>query len=1127
MNKLGKVAVALAMAFGSVAFGAPIYRSTLTVTGYSGASTLEDFPLLVRISPERIIGFSYAQVESADNIAFTDTDGNALPFEIDTWNPAGESLIWVKVPAISGKNTQIAFEWGVTSAAATVPTDVWSAYAGVWHLGEATEGYADSTGHGLTAVNAVSETITDVCRAKAGVVGNGRWQPKLSLQIPSYDNLEVGGVFTASGWYYMDERTGYESFFNRKQAWNTGDGWQCNLQNNDKNVFVTGGGTATSTSWNFGSSVKGRWVYVTLVYNGTKVSLYENGSKVGNDITINAVKDNGRTLAVGNLVTGTLDELRICQAVSSADWIKADYEQVSNADFVTAAPPSEPDILIVSGSPKPFGVVSPAYGVMGGFAVGESFVCTASARGTNAEETIVYECRGYTVYTNGFVYVEGTGNSFEYTHPDCEGGAELVWKWEPAQYKLDIGVAGGGTVDVESQFVTSGGVVAVTATPAAGMKFWKWTGTAAAAATRYSTNTTVTVSAAKTLTANFYDPATATPTNVYVTVDGAGTMDGSDWDNAMKSITKAYALCADNPAGGTVHLAGGFYRSNKGNFTSGAGVVLAERVTLRGETDPYGDTPVVITGDQSLDDVWNDITGTPKIWVNNAYQPPSTRTRLGAKSKNDTNFMSGTAAADCTFENILFNGFTGYALSISKAPNLTVRKCRFLGFGSTAAHPTENPVTLSSCENLLVDGCEIEGGNFGLYISADANWTATVRDTRIANIRATGAYASSHSGIYFGGSVKPRVYGCTFERVYNEHQSSPGSTLVMNAASAPIISNCVFRSCVANGGCGGVVGLSKAGPIKFIDTLFIDNSANTSDKGGYAKACCVCFNVDGSVSSYFRNVAFVRNKIIGGPGNSCASVLSEQAFGSHRFVNCTFDGNCATGASWNVSTIGGWRPQNVGFANCVFRNNDVLVGASRSVEINGCYSGSVSGTEANNSRAPTFTNTIMWHDADDYKPLTLPAEGKDNAKYYGVVSSLIKGFTPVANPGNDGWTYQPEGLGTNPCLRAGLEECETGSRLAPRLEIDAPSALRRKGVPVYAANNGNCYFLDTHKSPNVWRPAGSSRATASLSIAEGEAVGLVPGMDPIPDAFGEPRKASAVAMGALNAPTRGLKLLVK
>ena len=169
----------------------------------------------------------------------------------------------------------------------------------------------------------------------------------------------------------------------------------------------------------------------------------------------------------------------------------------------------------------------------------------------------------------------------------------------------------------------------------------------------------------------------------------------------------------------------------------------------------------------------------------------------------------------------------------------------------------------------------------------------------------------------------------------------------------------------------------------------------------------------------------------------------------------------------------------------------------------------------------------MWHDADDYKPLTLPAEGKDNAKYYGVVSSLIKGFTPVANPGNNGWTYQPEGLGTNPCLRAGLEECETGSRLAPRLEIDAPSALRRKGVPVYAANNGNCYFLDTHKSPNVWRPAGSSRATASLSIAEGEAVGLVPGMDPIPDAFGEPRKASAVAMGALNAPTRGMMLLVK
>ena len=83
-------------------FAQPRKAADFTVSGYTGESALANFPVLVRISPERISGFSYADcaADGAD-IAFTDANGNALAREIDTWDTAGESLVWVRVPSLA------------------------------------------------------------------------------------------------------------------------------------------------------------------------------------------------------------------------------------------------------------------------------------------------------------------------------------------------------------------------------------------------------------------------------------------------------------------------------------------------------------------------------------------------------------------------------------------------------------------------------------------------------------------------------------------------------------------------------------------------------------------------------------------------------------------------------------------------------------------------------------------------------------------------------------------------------------------------------------------------------------------------------------------------------------------
>src|SRR5574344_1676375 len=70
----------------------------IKASGYAGTSALANFPVLVRLSTD-IPGFSYDDFlgTSGSDLRFTDESGTELPFEIDTWNPSGTSLVWVAI----------------------------------------------------------------------------------------------------------------------------------------------------------------------------------------------------------------------------------------------------------------------------------------------------------------------------------------------------------------------------------------------------------------------------------------------------------------------------------------------------------------------------------------------------------------------------------------------------------------------------------------------------------------------------------------------------------------------------------------------------------------------------------------------------------------------------------------------------------------------------------------------------------------------------------------------------------------------------------------------------------------------------------------------------------------------
>ena len=336
-------------------------ETTLRATGYVGTTTLTNFQTLVKIS-ESAGGFSYSQCAAnyGDDLWFTDSAGNVIPHEIDTWNTSGDSLVWVRLPELSPVAqgaTSFTMHWGDLAAKQTTSVNVWKNYndgkggfAGVWHMnsagGTATE--PDSTDNGLDGTPQGANPATAMTNA-VGVVGVSRANRATdsALLIPAYSSTLISPAsFTISGWWNLTTWNEYSRFFQQAN-----DKWQINLWSSFGDTYIQGvvsGGV--STGWNASTkknaprtaSFVNTWMYLTVVFNGTTVDIYSNGSKrwTKTDATANEAYEGGFRIGNNSTLTrpwyGYYDEVRMYDGVQSADRIKADYDTMSVPDtFVT------------------------------------------------------------------------------------------------------------------------------------------------------------------------------------------------------------------------------------------------------------------------------------------------------------------------------------------------------------------------------------------------------------------------------------------------------------------------------------------------------------------------------------------------------------------------------------------------------------------------------------------------------------------------------------------------------------------------------------------------------------------------------------------------------------------------
>lgn len=333
-------------------------RATLSFPGYTGGSEiLEDFPVLLSLSPTLLPGFSYADcAPDGSDLRFADSSGTLIPHEIDTWNPNGTSLIWVRLPALSGTDTSIRFYWSGSSSdpafPANTPSLVWTRYVAVWHLNST---YSDSAGNNHLRLASPDITNTDSLLGKGTVLSSGTDQRLYTEHTITSDSGTALSSFAISGWFLpaQDYTTRNGRLFSSKPGPSDGykrNGFEVILSSN--RLLMRG--DASSKTYIYPTAYSdhfavGQWTHILALFNGSSARSFFNGEEAGGGGTIAPITGCDYSLGIGNsgggvgtvdnVFAGGIDEVRIYRGVPSDLWIQTEYASMAqSASFVSYGP---------------------------------------------------------------------------------------------------------------------------------------------------------------------------------------------------------------------------------------------------------------------------------------------------------------------------------------------------------------------------------------------------------------------------------------------------------------------------------------------------------------------------------------------------------------------------------------------------------------------------------------------------------------------------------------------------------------------------------------------------------------------------------------------------------------------
>ena len=324
------------------------YRKPITIDHTQVEADLTGFPVLIRLGADADLA-ARAQ-DSGDDILFTDYSGGELNHEIEYFDGStGELVAWVNVPNVSSTTDTLLYMYYGNAGAANQenPEAVWDAdYVMVQHLEETSGTHFDSTQYANDGIpsGATAGLIQDAAGEMDGAddfSGDGDF-----IDVGTQASMDIYGPgedFSIFTWVKRDDTSAIQGFFSSGSSGNFGIYFGSASGNEDDLRFMStantvqaesSGGVIGDTGWHYVGVVADRdgnldlWADGTLVYSeGISAHSSENWSRLDDTYKI------GTDRSESNPMDGLIDEVRVSRIARSAAWIRAEYNNVVDANL--------------------------------------------------------------------------------------------------------------------------------------------------------------------------------------------------------------------------------------------------------------------------------------------------------------------------------------------------------------------------------------------------------------------------------------------------------------------------------------------------------------------------------------------------------------------------------------------------------------------------------------------------------------------------------------------------------------------------------------------------------------------------------------------------------------------------
>jgi hypothetical protein len=314
------------------------------------SASAQDFgphPVLVALDPSKIdyslisdpttdLRFEYAKQGVTASI------GDNVPFEIEKWDPSGESIVWIRVPEIlkGTADTAVLMHYGPAAAGAASAQATWSSWELVNHM---TSGLAGSMG--AYDGNGVNVTFGAGQIGDAALLAGGTNQ---GINFANSGSLFNGWTsWTLSFWIYANYNSAADLGTSEPAVMDKGTSLTLGR------LYAVGADIRFQVDLHFESNViyaqvlsvpPKTWTMVTITSDGNTLSVGKNGNMFGSaDLTGTNQSLLTSTMpfffgSMNTVFAGGIDELRIEKRSRSNDYARAQYLNMTR-QFVTFVDP--------------------------------------------------------------------------------------------------------------------------------------------------------------------------------------------------------------------------------------------------------------------------------------------------------------------------------------------------------------------------------------------------------------------------------------------------------------------------------------------------------------------------------------------------------------------------------------------------------------------------------------------------------------------------------------------------------------------------------------------------------------------------------------------------------------------